>query len=201
LAFTPTTSATVFQKCIEAGGLFIGKTNMEQLATGMTGCRSPYGTLHSTFSKAHIVGGSSSGSAVSISEGLVSFSLGSDTAGSIRVPALFNGVVGFKPTKGTVSASGVSPACFHQDCVSFLATNVKDAETIWQVCKGYDKTDLFAKRPSSPRKPVEVGQKQPEQLQSTKTLKPQPTPLSTLEESFEILVGSPPDSALAECSM
>lgn len=81
LAFTPSTSATVYQRCIDAGALFIGKTNMEQLATGMTGCRSPFGTLHSTFSKSYVVGGSSSGSAVTVSEDLVSFSLGSDTAG------------------------------------------------------------------------------------------------------------------------
>lgn len=149
LAFTPTTSAPVYQRCIDAGGLFIGKTNMEQLATGMTGCRSPFGTLHSTFSKNHIVGGSSSGSAVSVSQDLVSFSLGSDTAGSIRVPALFNGICGFKPTKGTVSARGVSPACLHQDCVSFLASNVDDAEKIWKVCEGFDKGDFFAKPPST----------------------------------------------------
>ncbi|KAH8662912.1 amidase signature domain-containing protein [Tricladium varicosporioides] len=146
LAFTPTESALVLQQCIDAGALFIGKVNMEQLATGMTGCCSPYGTLHSTFSKLHIVGGSSSGSAVSVSEGLVSFSLGSDTTGSIRVPALYNGVVGFKPTKGTVSANGVYPACQHQDCVSFLATTTEDAEAIWDVCKGFDKSDPFARQ-------------------------------------------------------
>jgi allophanate hydrolase len=153
LTHTPSQSAPVYQKCVNAGGLFIGKTNMEQLATGMTGCRSPYGTLHSTFSKSHIVGGSSSGSAVTVSEGLVSFSLGSDTAGSIRVPALFNGIVGFKPTKGTISARGVAPACVHQDCVSFLTTNVQDAERVWNVCRGYDKGDFFAKLPHSPRPP------------------------------------------------
>ncbi|KUJ20308.1 amidase signature enzyme [Mollisia scopiformis] len=148
LSTVPNVSAPVFQHCIDAGGLFVGKTNMEQLATGMTGCRSPYGTLHSTFSKMHIVGGSSSGSAVTVSEGLVSFSLGSDTAGSIRVPALFNGILGFKPTKGTVSARGVAPACIHQDCVSFLATSIEDVERIWKVCKGFDKQDFFAKLPS-----------------------------------------------------
>lgn len=151
LAFTPNSSAPVYQRCIEAGGLFIGKTNMEQLATGMTGCRSPYGTLHSTWSKAHCVGGSSSGSAVTVSEGLVSFSLGSDTAGSIRVPALFNGIVGFKPTKGTVSTRGVYPACAHQDCVSFLAGSVEDAEKVWRICQGFDKNDFLAKRDFMPK--------------------------------------------------
>lgn len=146
LAYTPEVSASVYQHCIGAGALFIGKTNMEQLATGMTGCRSPYGILHSTWSKEHVVGGSSSGSAVSVSAGLVSFSLGSDTAGSIRVPALFNGIVGFKPTKGTVSARGVVPACKHQDTVGFLALNVEDAESVWRVCKGFDKEDSFSRR-------------------------------------------------------
>ena len=142
---TPSASAPSYQSCIEAGALFIGKTNMEQLATGMTGCRSPYGTLHSTWSKDHVVGGSSSGSAVSVAAGLVSFSLGSDTAGSIRVPASFNGIVGFKPTKGTVSARGVVPACRHQDTVGFLALNVEDAEAVWRVCRGFDERDPFAK--------------------------------------------------------
>jgi allophanate hydrolase len=149
-AFTPASSAYVYERCIEAGALFIGKTNMEQLASGMTGCRSAYGTLHSTFSKSHIVGGSSSGSAVTVSAGLVSFSIGSDTAGSIRVPAMYNGIVGFKPTKGTVSAQGVAPASLHQDCVSFLALTVEDAELAWQVCRGFDKSDHFAKLPCVP---------------------------------------------------
>jgi allophanate hydrolase len=150
-AYTPDVSAPVYQKCVDAGALFVGKTNMEQLATGMTGCRSPLGTLHSTWSKEHVVGGSSSGSAVSVAAGLVSFSLGSDTAGSIRVPAAFNGIVGFKPTKGTVSARGLVPACKHQDAVGFLAQNVEDAEKVWRVCRGFDQRDPFAKRGFVPR--------------------------------------------------
>lgn len=176
LGYTPTVSAPVYQHCIDAGALFIGKTNMEQLATGMTGCRSPYGTLHSTFSKEHCVGGSSSGSAVTVSEGLVSFSLGSDTAGSIRVPALFNGVVGFKPTKGTVSARGVAPASRLHDCVSFLASNIADAERVWEVCKGFDKDDFFAKPPS--------------QIQ----------PSSQSQNQMRFRFGIPPASALEACS-
>lgn len=85
--------------------------------------------------------------ALQVSEGLVSFSLGSDTAGSIRVPALFNGLVGFKPTKGTISARGVYPACLHHDSVSILALNSEDVGTVWQICKGFDKGDIFAKLP------------------------------------------------------
>ncbi|EKD12040.1 uncharacterized protein L3040_003181 [Drepanopeziza brunnea f. sp. 'multigermtubi'] len=176
LAYIPTVSASVYQRCIDAGALFIGKTNMEQLATGMTGCRSPYGTLHSTFSKSHIVGGSSSGSAVTVSEGLVSFSLGSDTAGSIRVPALFNGIIGFKPTKGTVSARGVSPASLHQDCVSFLTSTIADAERVWDVCKGFDTGDVFAKLPWQ--------------------IRPAKQPTSRIRFRF----GIPPTSALEVCS-
>ena len=184
LTFTPDSSAPVFQHCIDAGGIFIGKTNMEQLATGMTGCRSPYGTLHSTFSKSHIVGGSSSGSAVTVSEGLVSFSLGSDTAGSIRVPALYNGIVGFKPTKGTVSARGVAPACLHQDCVSFLAVSTQDAERVWRVCEGFDKEDPFAKLPI----PASLNRRQ-------RTREP-----NTAHKFTSFRFGIPPHSALEVCS-
>ena len=174
LAYTPKVSAPVFQKCVDAGAIFVGKTNLEQLATGMTGCRSPFGALHSTWSPKHVVGGSSSGSAISVSAGLVSFSLGSDTAGSIRVPALFNGIVGFKPTKGTVSARGVVPACKHQDTVAFLALNVEEAEAVWRVCLGFDEDDPFAKRDFVIRK---VEGKQP-----------------------AVHFGIPPKSALEACS-
>ncbi|KAI9876306.1 MAG: hypothetical protein M1830_006795, partial [Pleopsidium flavum] len=127
------------------GGIFIGKTNLEQLATGMTGCRSPYGTLSSVYHRDYIVGGSSSGSCVSVAASLVSFSMGSDTAGSGRLPAAFNGIVGWKPTKGTVSAAGVTPACQSQDCVAVLAKNVEDARAVWHVIKGYDENDIYAK--------------------------------------------------------
>lgn len=141
----PTKSAPVFTSLTSAGALFIGKTNLEQLATGMTGCRSPYGTLHSTFDPSYIVGGSSSGSCVSVGVNLVSFSIGSDTAGSGRLPAAFNGVVGWKPTKGTVSCVGITPACQSQDCVAVLAGNVGDAREVWEVIRGFDPDDVYAK--------------------------------------------------------
>ncbi|RDW71800.1 amidase signature (AS) enzyme-5 [Coleophoma crateriformis] len=185
LAFTPEKSAKVFLDCQDSGALFIGKTNMEQLATGMTGCRSPYGTLHSTFSDLHSVGGSSSGSAVSVSEGLVSFSLGSDTAGSIRVPAAFNGIVGFKPTKGTISASGVYPACMHQDCVSFLTLTTGDAEQVWRETALYDKNDHFAKPSTFPRPKYDYSQKH--------GLNPAQSPIN-------FRFGTPPESALDACT-
>ncbi|KAK5170723.1 hypothetical protein LTR04_004456 [Oleoguttula sp. CCFEE 6159] len=147
LSRTPTSSAPVYDSLIAAGALFVGKTNMDQLATGMTGCRSPYGIPHSVFSAHHIAGGSSSGSAVSVGAHLVSFSIGSDTAGSIRLPAAFNGVVGFKPTRGMISARGVTPACLSLDCVGVLAGNVDDARRVWEVVRGYDELDPYAKPP------------------------------------------------------
>ena len=146
----PTHSAPIFTSLLSAGALFVGKTNLEQLATGMTGCRSPYGTLHSVFHASYIVGGSSSGSSVSVGADLVSFSLGSDTAGSGRIPAAFNGVVGWKPTKGTVSCAGITPACQSQDCVAVLARGVGDARTVWEVIKGFDTDDIYAKAAHSP---------------------------------------------------
>ena len=184
LAYTPHSSSLVYRRCIDAGALFIGKTNMDQLATGMTGCRSPFGTLHSVLSRNYVVGGSSSGSAISVAEGLVSFSLGSDTAGSIRIPAMFNNIVGFKPTKGTVSAQGVAPACLHQDCVSFLGVTSEVTEKVWRVCQGFDKEDYFAKPPPfqiSPRVHSEDARDFEDSLPPFK-------------------FGTPPDSALEVCS-
>src|SRR5436190_21769007 len=96
----------------------VAKTNLDQFATGLVGTGSPHGAPGSVFSQAHVSGGSSSGSAVAMASGLVSFSLGTDTAGSGRVPAGFNNIVGVKPTRGLISAAGVVPACRSLDCVS-----------------------------------------------------------------------------------
>ena len=155
-----TKSAPIVDRLRDQGAILIGKTNLEQLATGMTGCRSPYGTLSCYGNIDFIVGGSSSGSCISVRAGLVSFSLGSDTAGSGRIPAAFNGIVGWKATKGTVSCSGITPASQSQDCVAVLANNVSDARTVWDVIKGYDPDDIYAK-PSycltvSPKEPTHV---------------------------------------------
>ncbi|KAH7927087.1 amidase signature enzyme [Leucogyrophana mollusca] len=145
LAFIPATSAVVYQKVIDQGAIFVGKVNMDQLAGGMTGCRSPYGSPRSAYSKDFISGGSSSGSAVSVGAKLVSFSLATDTGGSARVPASFNGIVGFRPTGGTVSFQGVTPACLSHDSCAFMAHTVEDVRTVWQVCEGYDAEDRYAK--------------------------------------------------------
>lgn len=147
--YIPSTNAPAVQLLLDAGAIYIGKLNMDQLATGLSGCRSPFGIPHSVFSKFHISGGSSSGSGIAVGAGLVSFALGTDTAGSGRVPAAFNGVVGFKPTKGTISARGVVPACASLDTLSIMATSIEDARSVWYIMDVYDKLDPYAKLPSS----------------------------------------------------
>ena len=126
-AYMPERHAFVVQCLIDAGAIPIGKTNMDQFATGLVGTRSPYGACQNSFDADYIAGGSSSGSAVAVATGLVSFSLGTDTAGSGRVPAAFNNLVGIKPTRGLLSTRGVVPACRSLDCVSVFALNTADA--------------------------------------------------------------------------
>ncbi|KAF2033589.1 amidase signature enzyme [Setomelanomma holmii] len=145
LSHVPPVSAVVYDKVIDEGALFIGKVNLDQLATGLVGCRSPYGITHSVFNKDYISGGSSSGSAVSVGANLVSFSLATDTAGSGRVPAGFNGIIGYKPTRGTISFRGVTPACLSLDCIALSTKTVSDARTLWQILEGHDELDPYAK--------------------------------------------------------
>ncbi|KAG4441477.1 hypothetical protein IFR05_003004 [Cadophora sp. M221] len=148
-AYTAKSTAPAVQLLLDAGALYIGKLNMDQLATGLSGCRSPYGTPHSVYSSEYISGGSSSGSAVAVAAGLVSFTLGTDTAGSGRVPAAFNGIVGFKPTKGTISARGVVPACKSLDTLSIMAPSLTDARKVWYIVDQHDSLDPYAKPPLS----------------------------------------------------
>ncbi|UKZ96048.1 uncharacterized protein TrAFT101_010848 [Trichoderma asperellum] len=148
-AYTATSTAPSIQHLLDVGALYIGKLNLEQLATGLVGCRSPYGALHCFHSKSHVPGGSSSGSAVAIAAGLVSFAIGTDTAGSVRAPAALNGVVGFKPTKGTISARGAVPACQSLDTIGILAPSIADARQVWYVLDQYDSLDPYAKPPAS----------------------------------------------------
>ena len=147
-AYTPEKSATVVQRLIEAGAIPIGKTNLDQFATGLNGTRSPYGAPGSALNADFISGGSSSGSAVSVAAGLVSFALGTDTAGSGRVPAQFNNLVGMKPTRGLLSTSGVVPACRSLDCVSIFALCSDDARDVLAVAKGFDAADPFSREDS-----------------------------------------------------
>jgi allophanate hydrolase len=148
-AFTPAESAPVVQRLIEAGAIPIGKTNLDQFATGLVGVRSPYGTPRNPFRPEMIPGGSSSGSAVAVAAGLCSFALGTDTAGSGRVPAAFNNLVGLKPTRGWLSTRGVVPACRSLDCVSILTRTVADAATVFAATAAYDPGDSFS-RPANP---------------------------------------------------
>ncbi len=120
-AYTPAVERTVVERLQRAGAILIGKTNMDQFATGLVGTRSPYGACSSVFDERYISGGSSSGSAVAVAKQLVDFSLGTDTAGSGRVPAAFNNLIGLKPTRGLISTAGVVPACRTLDCVSIFA--------------------------------------------------------------------------------
>ena len=148
-AYTPTHSASVVQRLIDAGAIPVGKTNLDQFATGLNGTRSPYGACRNSFNPDYIAGGSSSGSAVATALGLVSFALGTDTAGSGRVPAAFNNLVGLKPTRGLLSARGVVPACRTLDCVSVFALTVADARAVLDVVAAFDAQDPYS-RPARP---------------------------------------------------
>jgi allophanate hydrolase len=148
-AYRPVRSAPVVARLVAAGALLVGKTNLDQFATGLVGTRSPYGVPRNPFDPDFIPGGSSSGSAVAVAAGLVAFSLGTDTAGSGRVPASVNNIVGLKPTRGLVSGRGVVPACRSLDCVSVFALTVSDAAAVLEVIRGADPEDGYS-RPAPP---------------------------------------------------
>ncbi|MCC3702863.1 allophanate hydrolase [Rouxiella badensis] len=137
--------ATVVANLQAKGAIVIGKTNLDQFATGLVGTRSPHGAVKNTFNPNYVSGGSSSGSASVLARGLVAFSLGTDTAGSGRVPAGFNNIVGLKPTKGWLSNRGVVPACRLNDCVSIFALSVADAAYAATLAGGYDAEDAYSR--------------------------------------------------------
>ena len=143
-------SAPVVAALIEAGAIPIGKTNLDQFATGLVGTRSPYGACRNAFNGDFISGGSSSGSAIAVAGGLASFSLGTDTAGSGRVPAAFGNIVGLKPTRGLLSNTGVVPACRSLDCVSIFALTSADAAAVLRCARGFDGADPFSRREAPP---------------------------------------------------
>src|SRR5258708_11151828 len=144
-AYTPKRSAFVVDRLERAGAIVIGKTNLDQFATGLVGTRSPYGVPRNALRADLIPGGSSAGSAVAVAAGLVPFALGTDTAGSGRVPAALNGIVGLKPSLGALSTSGVVPACRTLDCVSIFALTVEDAYLAFDIAAGYDAGDPFSR--------------------------------------------------------
>ncbi len=145
LAYSPESTAISIARLEAAGAILIGKTNMDQFATGLVATRSPYGAVRNAFDPRYISGGSSSGSAIAVAAGLVSFALGTDTAGSGRVPAGFNNIVGLKPTRGLIPATGVFPACRSLDCVSVFALTCGDAMEVCNLAKGPDAGDPFSR--------------------------------------------------------
>lgn len=148
--YTAKTDATSVARLKAAGAILLAKTNLDQFATGLVGTRSPYGAVPNSFNPDYISGGSSSGSAVAVARGLVPFSLGTDTAGSGRVPAGFNNIVGLKPTKGRFSTQGVVPACRSLDCVSIFAMSIADAESVASVMEGFDALDSYSRTQPEP---------------------------------------------------
>jgi allophanate hydrolase len=144
-AYMPSETAPVVRKLLAAGGMLVGKTNLDQFATGLVGTRSPYGVPRNPFDARYIPGGSSSGSATAVAAGLVSFALGTDTAGSGRVPAAFSNIVGLKPARGLLSTRGVVPACRSLDCVSVFALTAKDASVVLGVTALFDPDDPLAR--------------------------------------------------------
>lgn len=137
-AYTPSSSATVVDRLVRAGAVPVGKTNLDQFATGLVGTRSPYGECKNALDPRLISGGSSSGSAVAVALGMAAFALGTDTAGSGRVPAALNGIVGYKPPLGSWSTAGVVPACASLDCVTVFANSLADARAVDAAAKGFD---------------------------------------------------------------
>jgi allophanate hydrolase len=144
-AYAPPRSAMVIERLIAAGAIPVGKTNLDQFATGLNGTRSPYGILRNAYNRAWVSGGSSSGSAVATAAGLVAFALGTDTAGSGRIPAAFNHLIGLKPTRGRWSSRGLVPACRTLDCITVFAGTADDAGLVDDVVAGFDREDGFSR--------------------------------------------------------
>lgn len=144
-AYNATADAGAVERLRAAGAIVIGKTNMDQFATGLVGTRSPWGAVPNAFNSKYISGGSSSGSAVAVARGWVPFALGTDTAGSGRVPAGFNNIIGLKPTRGRISVRGVVPACASLDCLSILAMTIDDASDLLKVATGHDPLDIWSR--------------------------------------------------------
>src|SRR5215472_10180914 len=143
--YTPAETAPVVARLLAAGAVLLGKANLDQFATGLVGTRSPYGVPRNPFDARFIPEGSSSGSAVAVATGLVSFALGTDTAGSGRIPAAFNNIVGLKPTRGLLSTRGTVPACRSLDCVSILALTAGDASAVFEAAACFDPDDPLAR--------------------------------------------------------
>ncbi|OAN58469.1 allophanate hydrolase [Sphingomonas sp. TDK1] len=163
-AYQPEQSATVVAKLVAAGAIPVGKANLDQFATGLNGTRSPYGIPRNAYNRAWVSGGSSSGSAVAVAAGLVAFALGTDTAGSGRVPAAFNHLVGLKPSKGRWSSTGLVPACRTLDCITVFTSTTEDAALVDTIAAGFDATDSLSRAlPDVPRARRRIGVPRAEQ--------------------------------------
>ena len=157
-AYAPDRSATVIERLVAAGAVPVGKTNLDQFATGINGTRSPYGVPRNACNRAWISGGSSSGSAVAVAAGLVAFALGTDTAGSGRIPAAFNHLIGFKPSRGRWSSRGLVPACRTLDCITVFTGTAEEAGLVDAVVAGFDPEDAFSRAlPDVPRATRRIG--------------------------------------------
>jgi allophanate hydrolase len=168
-AYSPAQSSFVVKRLEDAGAIVIGKTNLDQFATGLVGVRSPHGVPRNSVDPALVPGGSSSGSATAVGAGIVPFSLGTDTAGSGRIPAALNRIVGLKPSLGALSATGVVPACCSLDTISIFALTVDEADLVYRLAAGFDEADSYSKRIAlSPLGPVSanlrVGVPRPQDL-------------------------------------
>jgi allophanate hydrolase len=158
-AYVPSTTAPVVRRLLDAGALYVGKTNLDQFATGLNGTRTPYTVPRSVYGGEMISGGSSSGSALAVALGQVPFAVATDTAGSGRVPAALNGVVGFKPSRGLISTVGLVPACKSLDCISVMAGCIDDVDRVFDVVVARDDDDAWS-RDAGPRydgSPIRVG--------------------------------------------
>ena len=144
-AYAPDRSAAVIERLVAAGAIPVGKTNLDQFATGINGTRSPYGVPRNAYNRTWISGGSSSGSAVAVAAGLVAFALGTDTAGSGRIPAAFNHLIGFKPSRGRWSGRGLVPACRTLDCITVFTGTAAEAGMVDAVVAGLDREDAFSR--------------------------------------------------------
>ncbi len=151
-AYTPTTTAPAVQRLLDAGAVCLGKTNLDQFATGLNGTRTPHPVPRSVFGGDLISGGSSSGSALAVALGQVPFAVATDTAGSGRVPPALNAVIGFKPSRGLISTVGLVPACRSLDCLSLIAADPADVRLVFDLMAGVDERDAW----SRPRRRVDV---------------------------------------------
>jgi allophanate hydrolase len=158
-SYLASTTAPVVRRLLDAGALYVGKTNLDQFATGLNGTRTPYSIPRSVYGGDMISGGSSSGSALAVALGEVPFAVATDTAGSGRVPAALNGIVGFKPSRGLISTVGLVPACKSLDCISVMAGSIDDVDRVFDVVAARDDNDAWS-RDRGPRhdgSPIRVG--------------------------------------------